>query len=269
MLSYNIFKRPTLKFIKSATGLVLAIFIYLDGQVAVAQPTIKVAVAANFQPTLQRLADLYSARTNQKILISSASSGKHFAQINHGAGYDLFLSADVKRAELLQQQNNIQVLARKTYAYGLLAWACNTPCSNYAIQTNSLPSAAEFSQWDIALANSNLAPYGSASEQYLANHYLKPRKKIRAENIRQTFQFLLSGNVDLALVAKSNAVAFYSDRLHSYQIISPNEYPAIEQQMVLLNNKGLGFFHFILSATARDIIQLNGYLVPAASRQGD
>lgn len=268
MLSYNNFKHPSPVFVKSTIGLLLSLLLYLNGQFAVAQPAIKIAVAANFQPTLQRLAKLYSDQTKQRIVISSASSGKHFAQINHGAGFDLFLSADVKRAKLLEQQNNIPIIARTTYAYGQLAWACNKPCSEYAIKSDGLPSAALFSQWNIAQANAKLSPYGSASEHYLTAQSLRPRKKVRAENIRQTFQFLLSGNVELALVAKSNAIAFYADRPGNFQAIDPGEYPAIEQQMVLINNQARGFFNFVLSATARDIIQQDGYLIPTTSHSG-
>ena len=55
---------------------------------------VRIAVAANFAPTLRALAKDFSANTGHRVKISSGSTGKHYAQIRNGAGFDVFLAAD-------------------------------------------------------------------------------------------------------------------------------------------------------------------------------
>ena len=63
--------------------------------------TIHVAVASNFVSTAKKIAEAFKKDTDQKILLSSGSTGKIYAQILKGAPYDIFLSADSKTIDLL------------------------------------------------------------------------------------------------------------------------------------------------------------------------
>ncbi|HAD39484.1 MAG TPA: molybdate ABC transporter substrate-binding protein, partial [Plesiomonas shigelloides] len=63
---------------------------------------LKVAVAANFKPTLEQLATQFQQQTGDQVAISSASSGVLYQQIVNGAPFDLFLSADSERPERLE-----------------------------------------------------------------------------------------------------------------------------------------------------------------------
>ena len=82
---------------------------------------LRIAVASNFYSTLrlikQRFEDIY----DDKLIIIKGSTGKLYAQIKHGAPYDIYMAADIKRAYLLEQQQLIVKNSRFTYASGLLA----------------------------------------------------------------------------------------------------------------------------------------------------
>ncbi|MGL5696075.1 MAG: molybdate ABC transporter substrate-binding protein, partial [Plesiomonas shigelloides] len=90
--------------------------------------TLKVAVAANFKPTLEQLATQFQQQTGDQVAISSASSGVLYQQIVNGAPFDLFLSADCERPERLEKEGRIVPNSRFTYARGQLAlWNTGTP----------------------------------------------------------------------------------------------------------------------------------------------
>ncbi|WP_413699204.1 molybdate ABC transporter substrate-binding protein [Psychromonas sp. KJ10-10] len=89
-----------------------------------ADASLKVAVASNFKVTLDEIISLYSQQSQQQILVSSGATGVLYNQIKHGAPFDLFLSADSKRAELIEASQWGVQGSRFTYAQGKIAfWA--------------------------------------------------------------------------------------------------------------------------------------------------
>ncbi|MFT4994079.1 MAG: molybdate transport system substrate-binding protein [Paraglaciecola sp.] len=231
---------------------------------------VRVAVAANFKPTLQQLINAYGrSRPQANIRVSSASSGVLYAQILRGAPFDLFLSADSKRPKLLQQQGLVEADRLSTYALGqLVLWA---------------PGLAELNvdgikaySGKIALANPTLAPFGRASRQTLLKLGLWKRQKntlIMANNVSQVAQMIDIGAVPMGLVSKSLVRTI--GKQHIWQV-PDSYYQAIVQQMVILNIAQVSeqhsenvsaFYRYILSPLGQDIIRQNGYLLPVASAQ--
>lgn len=158
---------------------------------------LKVAVASNFYHSLNALlksSDKYA----DNIKLSSGSSGLLYAQIKNGAPFDVFLSADVKRPQLLHQQGLAsQVL---TYAIGeIVLWPA---------QKNAVAKLKEH-KGKLVIANPKLAPYGLAAKQVLepiqSENNFKGRL-ITASNINQAFQFVDSGNAPLAILSKSQLI---------------------------------------------------------------
>ena len=87
----------------SFKSLVLAaLLVFTVGSVSAAE--LRLAVAANFNGTMQQLIPIYEQQTGHKVLLSSGSSGAFYAQIQNGAPFDVFFSADSKRPELLAEQ---------------------------------------------------------------------------------------------------------------------------------------------------------------------
>lgn len=214
-----------------------------------------VAVATNFSPTLDKIAELYTRDTGKQIRISTASTGTIYAQILNGAPWDLFLSADVARPLELERQGLTR--SRFTYATGqLVLWAPG------AAQPVNEAWLKEF-KGRLAIANPDLAPYGSAATQVLAHFDIHPRQLVRGANVAQAFQFVHSGNVDAGLVALSQIRSLGATPDSSdYWIVPPCSHDPVEQQLVVLRSASAAadeFAAFLRSPAVRGIIEADGY----------
>ncbi len=231
----------------------------------------RIAVASNFAPTIKKLASVYQANSGHQIQLAFGSTGKHYAQIHHGAPFDAFFAADVRRAKLLEDEGKAIPGSRFTYAIGQLAlWSTNPDM----IRDDSILDTGVFRH--LAMANPKLAPYGLAAREFLqatgrANR-LKPRL-IFGENISQTYQFVASGNAKLGFVAWSQLKRPGHKITGSWWRIPKNTYTPIKQQALLLNNNpaARGFLNFVQTPQGRAIIASFGYLLPepVASPSGE
>ncbi len=167
---------------------------------------VHVAVAANFRAALSEIVKTFERTTGHTALVSSGSSGKFYAQIKHGAPFDVFLSADVTRPQLIEEEQLAVPGSRFTYAVGRLTlWS--TDSNMLKTDGPTVLSKVHFDH--LAIANPKTAPYGTAAQQTLQalgvwNH-VKDRL-VQGENIGQTFHFVFSHNAQLGLVARSQVV---------------------------------------------------------------
>ena len=91
----------------------------------------KIAVAANFLSTLKEIVINFEKDTGHTAVVSSGSSGKLYAQIKHGAPFDVFFSADVKRPKLMEEEGLAVQGSRYTYAVGRLTlWSADSNLVN-------------------------------------------------------------------------------------------------------------------------------------------
>ncbi len=242
----------------------VSLCLLLSGEVVADQ--VNIAVASNFITTLRQLASSFEERSGHTLRISSASTGKLYAQISHGAPFDLFLSADEARPARLVQEGKAVASSQTTYALGqLVFWSPKNRANDDAI---ALLKSTAIKR--IAIANPKTAPYGLAAQSVLNKLDLWQHsniKRVRGENISQTFQFVISGAVDGGFVALSQTHAGLQEGL-VWQV--PADYYApIKQQVVLLNRAAknraaLSFLTFILSGDGQKIIQQSGYAIEGA-----
>ena len=225
---------------------------------------VKVAVASNFLSTLNEIKRQYTQNTGHSLLVSSGSSGKLYAQIRHGAPFEIFFSADAERPILLEQEGLAVQGSRVTYAVGKLTlWSADPTL----IKRNGFMVLSEDRFDHMAMANPKTAPYGRAANQVLVKlGVLKKVKKkaVYGENIGQTFQFVFSGNAQLGFVALSQVLDPKVRELGSRWVVPPNLYDPLQQQVVLLENgrrneAATSFFHYVQSAKAKMIIKRFGY----------
>jgi molybdate transport system substrate-binding protein len=205
----------------------------------------------------------FESRTGIPVRASYGSSGKLAAQIKHGAPFELFLSADQKMPDYLEHEDFGIKGSQFTYAIGKLA-----VCSTSSIKNDSLLNIISANEHKkIALANERLAPYGKAAFETL-NKLIQPatsdNKWIRADNVAQVFQFLISGNVALAFVAQAQVLSSDMINKDNCQLIPNNFYSPIHQNAILLkkgiNSSAAGLFmDYLKSARAREIIVKLGY----------
>ena len=173
---------------------ILAVLLILASGLCSAEP-LRIAVAANFKPTLTQLHAQFAAVDSTPLSVSSASTGVLATQVQYGAPFDLFLAADKNTPLRLAQQYNTAAFC---YARGRLA-LLGGPLAALADVTKSL-----------AIANPVTAPYGAAAQQVLERAQFQPaitRKLIRGANVAQAYQFWHSRSVDLALVPLAMAPA--------------------------------------------------------------
>ncbi|MEJ2509332.1 MAG: molybdate ABC transporter substrate-binding protein [Gammaproteobacteria bacterium] len=253
---------------RTSLALMLAAGIALGAPAAAAHDgEVNVAVAANFLSTSRALARRFMADHQARVLISSGSTGKLYAQIRHGAPYDLFLAADVRRPRKLEQAGLIVRDSRFTYAVGRLVLWSRDPRQVDTDGRNLKHGRIA----RLAIANPKTAPYGAAARTALQRLGLWSRYRqdlVRGENVGQTFQFAVTGNVDAAFVALSQISDPHHPQGGSRWIVPERLYPRIEQQAVLLKNAAANpaaadFANFLHSAAARAIIERYGYGVPA------
>ena len=235
--------------------IVLTLLLGLHGGAVAGQ--VVLAVAANCTAPMRELAAQFEQSSGHKAVISFGSTGKLYAQILHGAPYQVFLAADTQRPQLLHAAG--RALAPRTYAIGTLAlW------SPQAAQVSGSESLKDPSLKHLAIANPKTAPYGVAAQQVIAALGLSETlqaRLVRGENIAQTYQFVATGNAQLGFVALSQLGAANSG---SYWLPPRSLYTPLRQDAVLLN-KGMNepgaqdFFAFLFSPEAKRIMQAYGY----------
>lgn len=225
-------------------------------------PPVRVAVASNFSLTLKKLVKEFEEKSEYTVSISQASTGKLFAQIVHGAPYDIFFAADEKRPEILIKKN----LASKEmmYAQGQLVMLARE-----SLGADCKSVLDEISLNKLAIANPKIAPYGRAAKDVLISlgkwESIRP-KLVMGENILQTYQFLLSGSVDAGFIAKSLVVNSNELATYCQWHVPARLYKAIKQKAVVLKRSGdnlavKSFFNYIQSDKAKKIIRSNGYRI--------
>ncbi len=223
---------------------------------------LRVAVAANFKPILNDLAQSFQEETGIEVVVSTGSSGILFAQIENGAPFDIFLSADESRPRTLVQKELGKSETLFCYAQGRLVLAC--------AQDRHLPQEvrqlADLAPLDLAIANPKLAPFGQAALAALGDDKETLQalgiKLVRGENVAQAWHFLVTGAVDYALVPLSMAQTGDMEFVE----ISTKRYEPIRQfGVVLARTRKLKaarrFMKFIRSSPSRERIEAAGYEV--------
>jgi molybdate transport system substrate-binding protein len=214
----------------------MAVIAVLVPGVAPRAAELRIAVAANFLGTLQRLAPPYEQISGTQLLLSAASSGQLYAQIVEGAPFDIFLSADSQRPLQLEQTGRAEPGSRFTYAIGqLVLWS---PAATRFTDGAAYLRGGQYRY--LAIANPDAAPYGLAAQQVLQNLQLwdqlqSQQKIVTGASLAQTRQFAASGNADAAFVAWSQLLDDAGKPGGSYWLPAPALYQPILQQAVLLS----------------------------------
>ena len=238
---------------------------------------LRVAAASDLTGALAKLSPALENETGIHLNVSLGSSGNFFAQIQNGAPFDVFLSADRSYPEKLEQARLTEPGTLVTYARGkLVLWIPAHSPLHFAADRNGILSGnlnplLGPSVQRIAIGNPAHAPYGRAAEAVL--HYygmydrLKPRL-VLGENISQTAQFAQSGNAQLAFIAMALAVTPEMQQNGSFVILPQESYPPLDQAAVVVRSsvhkiEAHRFLQFLQGPHARQILHEFGFEVPA------
>ncbi len=221
---------------------------------------VHVAVAANFAAPAQVLGELFARQSSHRVVISTGSTGKFYAQIKNGAPFDVLLSADDETPRRLEFEKAAVPDTRFTYALGRLAlWSAR---EEFVDGRGEILRTARFRK--LAIANPKLAPYGTAAQQVMIRLGVWESvqgRLVQGENIAQTFQFVASGNAELGFVALSQLTG---ERKGSRWLVPAELHAPLRQDAVLLKQGpgGRAFLDFLRSSAARERIRTSGYELP-------
>ncbi|MDH5612384.1 MAG: molybdate ABC transporter substrate-binding protein [Gammaproteobacteria bacterium] len=226
---------------------------------------LNIAVASNFSHALHSLAEDFESKTGHRLRISSASTGKLYTQINHGAPFDIFLAADEHRPERLIAGGKASTEFSLTYAMGKLVFI-----SNIAGEKNCFDVLDSTALKRLAIANPQTAPYGLAAQQTLEKlqrWQSTKAKLVMGENIAQTLQFVATGNASAGFVAQSMLHQGSKINLACEWPVHADMHEAINQKMLVLESASKkpaarAFWQYMQSEDARTIIKNSGYDVP-------
>ena len=237
---------------------------------------ITVAAAANVTYAMGELVKEFN-KTNPdtKVQVTLSSSGKLVSQIENGAPFDIFMSADMKFPQALFDKK-LTSTAPVIYAQGALAMLSSKEL-DYSKGINVLNDS---SITKIAIANPKTAPYGAAAVEAIKNAKIvgAESKFVYAESISQAVTYATTAT-DIGFIAKSS---LYEDKMSKYKenknwlTVDPKLYTSIDQGIVIIDHSnnlvGLindkvkkeevkAFYDFILSPRAKKIFEDYGYLV--------
>ncbi|MGZ3376414.1 MAG: molybdate ABC transporter substrate-binding protein [Phenylobacterium sp.] len=241
--------------------ILLGALIALGASPAAAADT-QVAVAANFTEPAREIAAAFKAATGATATLSFGSSGQFYAQMSHGAPYEVFLSADSERPAAAEKDGLAVRGTRFTYAVGRLVLYSRTP--GLIDGAGAVLKTDKFAK--LSIADPAAAPYGAAAVQTLTKlgfyEALKPRI-VQGSSIAQAYQFVDTGAAELGFVALSQVI---NVRGGSRWTVPAADHAPIEQQAILLktgqdNAAAKSFLAFLKGPQAVAIIKKYGYEV--------
>jgi molybdate transport system substrate-binding protein len=198
---------------------------------------IKVAAASDLTFVFKDVIAGFEKQTGNTVRLTYGSSGNFFSQIQNGAPFDLFFSADVSFPRKLEAAGLTEPGSIYEYAKGeIVIWV---PNGSKLDLSKGLTVLLDPSIRKIAIANPIHAPYGAAAVAALkrAGIYDQVQGKIvQGENISQAAQFVHSGNAEVGIVALSLALAPAMKSDGRYVVIPPKDYPPLIQAAVILKS---------------------------------
>lgn len=234
---------------------------WLPGPTLAAQA--RIAVASNFAHGARQLAAEYGRQSGHRIAISTASTGKLYAQVRNGAPFDVLLAADAATPRRLVAEGMADGATLHDYATGrLVLWSRNpgTVKDGEAMLRHGRIDR-------LAIANPDLAPYGAAARDVLQRvgrwGALKPRL-VMGENVGQATQFVATGAVPLGLLPRSTVREAHKTGVGSTWDVPASWHAPIVQSAVLLargrdNAAARGFMQYLRSPAAQARIRALGY----------
>lgn len=241
-------------------GRAVLVLTALTGAASLHAESVAVAVAANFHSPMQALVEAFDDR--HEVTLISGSTGSLYAQLVHGAPYDIFIAADSERPRLLGESGLALAETQFTIASGqLVLWSASR---EFAPDTDINDLLSEEFRF-LAVANPALAPYGEAARQSLVKLGVWEKWRTRivyGTNVAQAYAMTATGNADFGLIALSQVIN--DGKPGRYVIVPLSLYEPINQDAILLNRgagnpAALALIEFLASTRARDLIRQSGY----------
>ncbi len=224
-----------------------------------------VAAAANLGPAFREILPAFERQRGVGTRLTLGSTGQLRQQIEYGAPYDIFFAADEASVRALAARGLMRPEDIRIYAIGTLVLAWTTGGRDFT----GLRDLCRETVRRVAIANPVHAPYGKAAEEALrhadAQACVAP-KLVYGESVAQAFQFLLTGNVDAALLP---AALTTRPEIREARVDRSLYPPIVQAAGVLVRSpradEARALLRFVVAPEGRAILERFGYQAPAGS----
>ncbi|MCK9388249.1 MAG: molybdate ABC transporter substrate-binding protein [Sulfuritalea sp.] len=241
------------------------IFATLSGSLFAADK-ITIAAAADLKFAMEEIVAVFrQAHPGDTVETIYGSSGKFHTQVQQGAPYDLYFSADIAYPRILEKEG-FAASAVKPYAVGrIVLWSQSRDASKLTLADLADPSIRK-----IAIANPKHAPYGKRAEEALRSAGVWDKVESRlvfGENIAQTAQYVQTGNADIGIIALALALNKELAAKGGYALVPDKLHQPLEQGFIITkraagNALAKTFADYMGSAEVRRIMVKYGFVLP-------
>jgi molybdate transport system substrate-binding protein len=232
---------------------------------------ITIAAAADLHFALDEIGANFQNESGIRLRVSYGSSGNFYQQLQNGAPFDIFLSANVDYPKKLEAAGLTVPGSYYEYARGqiVLAVRANSTLDvKQGLKVLLNPAVKK-----IAIADPNHAPYGMAAVAALKAEKVYDQvasKLVTGENISQTASFVLSGAADVGIIALSLVKAPPNGAPVRFQEIPASDYPPIQQACVVLKSSknpelAKKFEDYLRGKQAAEIFRRYGFDISVSS----
>lgn len=229
---------------------------------------LSLAAAADLKFAMDEIvANFRKIHPQDQVTVTYGSSGRFHTQIQQGAPFDIFFSADISLPRELAKSGFAESDVRP-YAFGrIVLWSASLDASRMTLQSLTDPAITR-----IAIANPRHAPYGQRAAEALraAGIWEKVESKlVLGENIAQTAQFVQTGNAQVGVIALSLALNTELSSKGGYWLIPDKLHDPLEQGYVITRraaNNALArdFASYVGGPAARAVMTRYGFVLPDA-----
>lgn len=229
---------------------------------------ITIAAASDLNFAIKELVAEYEKTTGNHVKLSLGSSGNFYSQIQNGAPFDLYFSADIGYPKKLEAAGLTVPGSLYRYAVGrIVLWTGNKSKLDVS---RGIDALREPTIKKIAIANPKHAPYGRAAVAAMEHYHVYDPVKdklILGENISQAAQFVESGACDVGIIALSLALAPTMKTAGNYWEVPASAHPPIEQGAVIVQSSkhqdaARQFLEFMKSEPGQEIMKRYGFTLP-------
>ncbi len=230
---------------------------------------INVAAAADLSAALQEVAANYEKRTGVVVKLSFGASGALTQQIQNGAPFDVFFSADMDYPRQLIAGGQADGSTLYRYAVGqLVLWVPKD--SPLDVEHKGMDVLLDPSVKKIAIANPQHAPYGRAAAAALQHYGLYEKVRARlvlGENVAQAAQFVESGNAQAGFMAMAHAMAPAMQGKGKYWVVPAEAHPQLDQGVLLISRSvhqkdAAAFLEFVKTEEVAGLLLRYGFISP-------
>ena len=227
------------------------------------RPELVVAAASNLTDALAEIGPRFTTKTGIPVVFSFGATADLARQIENGAPFDLFASADTEHVDRLEKKDLITPGTRAVYARGRLVMWLPPGSTLKATQIGDI-AAKSFER--VAIAKPDIAPYGQATVESLRSlgiwNQIEP-KVIYGQNVSQTKQYAATGNAEVAFIPLSLVKAGEG----TYIEVKEESHQPINQALGIVKDSAKQaaarqFVDFLLGPEGQEILLRKGYSKP-------